>query len=381
MLHQTNKTMKTKQIIVTVAFAFIQLLGNAQNGTLTGKPVLAMVDFDTRGKNIDKAEMTQHIINELIRIGKYEVMDKYDIEFLAKRDTIEMTGCMSKICLIKAGKKLNANKMFSGYISDIADKTEFCIKLLDVQSGVVEKNVTKTFLKIPNGEFKMMTIIINEMFEIPNDPEMVKKLTSSEQLDNSINNPYKLKLRADGPRMGLTVFTGNTAEIIKSPISKGGFGGQPFMFQFGYQFEKQYLNEGNFQALFEVIPMVTGLDQGRVLPSITFMNGLRNNKNGFEFAFGPSFSFNKISKGYYDSTGNWSLVRDLPIGTDLTKFNVQNRLDSRGDYNISASFIFAVGRTFKSGKINLPVNFYFIPSLNGYRFGFSMGWNGKGRYE
>ena len=54
----------------------------------------------------------------------------------------------------------------------------------------------------------------------------------------------------------------------------GGFDAYPAMFQFGYQFEKQYLNEGNFQALFEFIPMISGLEQNTFIPSFTLMNGL-----------------------------------------------------------------------------------------------------------
>jgi len=33
-------------------------------------------------------------------------------------------------------------------------------------------------------------------------------------------------------------------------------------FNLAISLSKQYLNEGNFQALFEFIPMVSGLDQG-----------------------------------------------------------------------------------------------------------------------
>jgi hypothetical protein len=53
------------------------------------------------------------------------------------------------------------------------------------------------------------------------------------------------------------------------------------MFMFGYQFEKQYLNEGNLQALFEFIPSVTGVDQGLFLPNILFLHGLRHNRSGW----------------------------------------------------------------------------------------------------
>jgi hypothetical protein len=180
--------------------------------------------------------------------------------------------------------------------------------------------------------------------------------------------------------MGFTVFTGETAARLKESRSVGGFEAEQTMFQFGYQFEKQYLNEGNFQALFEFIPMMTGLDQGLFIPSFTLMNGLRNNKNGWEFAFGPTFSFVTKSRGFYDPNNNnqWTLVKDTiqaPEGVDVI-----TRLDNRGDLAIQAGFIFAAGKTFKSGKLNIPVNAFIIPNNKGLRFGVSFGFNARDRY-
>jgi len=151
------------------------------------------------------------------------------------------------------------------------------------------------------------------------------------------------------------------------------------MFQFGYQFEKQYLNEGNFQALFEFIPMVTGLDQGLFIPSLTLMNGLRNNKNGWEFAFGPTVSLVSKARGFYaPDNGNWTLANDsitVPAGVAVI-----DRLDSRGEVAYQPGFVFAFGKTFKSGRLNIPVNGYLIPNKDGMRFGLSVGFNARDRY-
>jgi len=149
------------------------------------------------------------------------------------------------------------------------------------------------------------------------------------------------------------------------------------MFQFGYQFEKQYLNEGNFQALFEFIPMITGVDQGMFIPSLTMMNGIRNNKSGWEFAFGPTVSIVNRSNGYYDGNQKWVRLGDgdaVPVGveTDI-------RIDSRGEPTFATGFVIAGGKTFKSGKLNIPVNLYFIPQSDGFRFGVSFGFNARKR--
>ena len=224
----------------------------------------------------------------------------------------------------------------------------------------------------------MIRITLNDMFGIPNDELVLNNVTKKNEMEESMNSPYKLKLKTDGPRVGFTVFEGELADRLRQNENAGGFAVNPIMFQFGYQFEKQYLNEGNFQALFEFIPMVTGLDQGLFIPSFTVLNGLRHNKNGWEFAFGPSFSVVKKANGYDDPvTGVWTLWNDTLNPEGVTSVR---RLDSRGTPEIQPGFVFAIGKTFKSGRLNLPVNFYVIPNNKGTRFGISVGFNARDRY-
>jgi hypothetical protein len=153
----------------------------------------------------------------------------------------------------------------------------------------------------------MIKVSINEMFGKPNEQNIVDKLTKQFEFDNTTNNPDVDRLRLDGPRMGFVSYTGKLQSRIMETKNSGGFDAFPAMFQFGYQFEKQYLNEGKVQALFEFLPMITGLDQGYFIPSMTIMHGVRSNVNGWEFAFGPTINLVPKSKGYYDASNNWQL--------------------------------------------------------------------------
>jgi hypothetical protein len=311
-------------------------------------------------------------------------MDNYEIEYISKKENLITAGCFSKTCLSEMGVHFKTDKMFTGSIQLLGDRVNVTLRLFDVKTGSFEKTMVKDFLNISGNELMMIRITINEMFNIPNDENTVSKLTMKSEFDNSVNNPYKLILKSDGPRIGLVGFSGLAAEVIKNKPNEGGYGSYPMMFQFGYQFEKQYLNEGNFQALIEFIPTITGLDQGRVIPSISFLNGLRNNVNGWEFAFGPTFNLTKMAKGFYENDANGNEMWYLESDRDLfpnKELSIVSRPDSRGNVNATAGFLFAFGKTFKSGKMNIPLNFFFIPSNNGARFGLSFGWNGKDRYE
>ncbi|MBS3914525.1 MAG: hypothetical protein KG003_08495 [Bacteroidetes bacterium] len=371
-------------MLIIIVFTLITGISTKLSAAIQdGKQSIAIADFDTRSNIMDNKEAIQYVINELIRVGQFEVMDKYDVEYLAKKDSLEVVGCFSKICLSNIGKRLGVNKMFTGGIQRLGDKIDVNLGLLDVETGTFEKQIVKEFLDIKGNELMMIRITINEMFNIPNDADIVKKLTIKSEYESTINNPYELRLRADGPRMGVGFFSGLNGEIMKRPEKDGGFDGYPFMFQFGYQFEKQYLNEGNFQALFEFIPVISGMDQGRFIPSFTFLNGLRNNKNGWEFAFGPTFTFTKMAKGFIGPDGLWYLEEDAKLFENQPNWDpsFEKRMDNRGIVSLNTGFLIGFGRTFKSGRMNIPVNGYVIPGKNGMRFGLSFGWNGKDRYQ
>lgn len=368
-----------KRIFSTLVLALFNLILPA--AAQTSLPVIAVADIDVNevypgGINQSIGDIT---LLELSKLGGYEIMDRYDISYISKRDDLQIQGCYSKICLMEIGKALKAQKILTGSVLTVGNNIVVTFRILDVYNATYEKSHTIEFLKLPTEIKAMIRVTLQELLGQPVDEEMKKKLVMRNDYEGAANNPYKLRLRSDGPRMGLTVAEGDLARRLGESRHTGGFEAQPVMFQFGYQFEKQYLNEGNFQALFEFIPMITGLDQGLFIPSVTFMNGLRNNKNGWEFAFGPSFSLVTHSRGYYDpETKIWTLENDtvpLPQGAELV-----TRLDSRGEPALQAGFVFAAGKTFKSGRLNIPVNAFVIPSNKGMRFGLSFGFNAKERY-
>jgi len=222
----------------------------------------------------------------------------------------------------------------------------------------------------------MVMLSTQKMFGNSIDTLLHSRLTKKFNLDNAVNNPYVDRLNLSGPRMGFTLLTGLASNRFQQSKDSGGFDAFPVMFQFGYQFEVQYLNEGRFQALFEFVPMITGLDQSLLIPSISIMNGLRDNIGGWEFAFGPVLSINRYAKGYFDSQNNWHLESEFDPSQGPMPA-METRMDSRGMPKLQSSFVIAAGKTFKSGKLNIPMNIFFIPDKDGFRYGFSFGYNAK----
>ncbi|MDG1186749.1 MAG: hypothetical protein P8N04_06920, partial [Schleiferiaceae bacterium] len=223
--------------------------------------------------------------------------------------------------------------------------------LFDVTEGKFVKSTNRNYVDVPKNDLLMAELALKDMLGVEVDPELVRRVTVANDYDNILNNPFDRTLVAEGPRMGFGFVTGNNAKILAKPLNEGGFNQQiPLSSQFGYQFEKAYITTGNWQALAEIVPMISGLESNRFIPNLTILNGLRSNNSGWEFAFGPTIDVSRTLDG---------------------------QLDSRGEISFSTALVFSVGKTVKSGEMNFPINAFLIPPKDGssYRFGLSMGWN------
>jgi TolB-like protein len=315
-------------------------------------PSVAILDFDTRGYDeVQRYQIIQKLTLEMINMSNYEVVDNYDIEYISKRDSTVFTSCFSRICLKELGDKLNVDFILTGSMNLLGEKVSTTVRMFDVKEGIFVNSVNRNYVDVPKNDLLMAELTLKDMMGLENDPELVRRVTISNDYENILNNPFDRTLVAEGPRMGFGFVTGNNANILARPKSEGGFDQQlPIMSQFGYQFEKAYITTGNWQALAEVIPMLSGLESNRIIPTLTILNGLRSNQHGWEFAFGPTIDLSKTLDG---------------------------KLDSRGELTFSTALVFSVGKTIKSGEMNFPINLYFIPARDNssYRFGISMGWN------
>lgn len=370
--------MHMKKNIVTTVFCLFVLSAFSQN-TPALKEKVGVLYVDSKGFSLDPIQMGNLTRLELDKTGVYEVLDKYDVQYLIEKEGLKPDNCYGKICLVETGKKLRADKMLTGSVELLGERVVVSFRLIDIGTESVEKSQVMEFLNLRPQVQLMIELTIRQMLGLPNDPNVVNKLTKADDYESALNLPDVAKLNLSGPRMGMTVFTGDIVRRLEDAERNGGLNVRPIMFQFGYQFETTYLNQGGLQALFEFIPIITGLDQGQVLPSLSILHGVRSNKNGFEFAFGPILYVNKEADGFYNN-GTWTRLvdwerenPDTPTPAEVTR-----KLDSRGEPRLTSSFVFAFGKSFKSGKMNIPVNAFFIPNKSGHRFGISVGFNGRG---
>ena len=161
----------------------------------------------------------------------------------------------------------------------------------------------------------------------------MKKIITTVLLSVSILSVDAQVDKLAGPRVGVTmVQAGSLASILRKDVplfsddireewtgSTGKYGAT--MSQYGWQWESRFLDGGDIVGLVEWIALVGGMEKGMFLPSVSSMVGLRT-ASGFEFAAGPNLSLGGIA------------------------------------------IVIGIGKTLKFGKLNVPVNIAYVPSMN-----------------
>jgi hypothetical protein len=370
--------MKTKSTIAAILFA---------TSMFAQKPSVAVMNIDTKGIVNNTDEITQLVRLELEKTQVYSILDKYEVKEITDANKINMNECYSKTCLTEAGKLLKVEKVLSGTVERFGEKIMVQLRLIDVASATIEKNESTEYINLPEAQ-KMIAISVKKLVGQTPDQNIVKSLVD---YDLPIESP-KNRIKLNGPRMGFAHTFGYAGDILTSPDpTKGGFNMYPVTFQFGWQQEFQYISAGNFQALIENIVLVGGVESSRFIPSYTPLLGFRFGKGtgAWEFGFGPTFRMVKTIKGVLDVKGylNPDQPGEFYPNSDprVGAFKYANggkapgleidRLDSRGDYKIDCGLVIALGRTFHSGYLNIPVNAYVAPRKNGTTVGLLVGFN------
>jgi hypothetical protein len=321
---------------------------------------------------------------ETIKLNKYKVYDEYDMADVLKAKEEYRTNCYGQNCLIKLGSELNVDYVMCGSIDGLGNKIALTIKIVDVKNQTLYKSAVKEFDNQETEIQRMLEIVLFEMHGFTVDKVIADRLTFKNEPITSNNIG---KINNSGPRIGGAALVGSLDEFARRPTSQGGLDIAPFVSMIGYQFEGQYVGTENFSALVEGIVNVSGLEQGKFLPSFTLMNGFRFGKNGWEFAFGPRLSIKHISEGFFDSEGlygkkdayfsqnDWSQYA-FNTGAQLSQnYTFEENLDMRGSAKLSTSFVVAFGRTFRAGSLNVPVNLFYTSQKGGGFAGINVGFN------
>jgi hypothetical protein len=341
--------------------------------------------------NIENLDVSREIVAkliqiELIKLDKYKVYDEFDMKEALDSDRKFSEACYGKNCLHELGQVLKADFVLSTGILSFGNRIVMTMKIMDISSGEVVKTHVMEFLDDKKEIQRMLQVMTQQMHGITIHPEALARISHDQQpiIKSNVN-----RINNSGPRMGYSFFTGDLKEFASRPTDQGGYDIHPSATLIGYQFEKQYIGTENFSALGEVLVSVSALEKGYAIPSIIFMNGFRFGKAGWEIAFGPGFGLRKTSNGFFDTDG---IYGNAGRYWTISEFNRSNFYDSEdnpfpayetgeyldnrvGDLKLNTRWVMAVGRTFRAGGLNIPVNVFYSSMRNSSMIGMSVGFN------
>ncbi len=366
------KTLKKLSIAIVLGLISITNL-KAQT-----KETIAVLDLDAINTLYHGGEISRLLRSEATKLNKQMILDVYEMKEIFTSNNFNDSACFSKTCAVTAGSLLKVDKIINGSIERFGEKIIVSLNLIEVTSNkIINQDVTE-YINKENEIQRMMRISISKLLTGKSDEQLAQELEYVEKpvaIENDIIN-------LNGPRMGLSIITGPAAARLSASKDKNhGFGmigdnNAVFTSTMGFQFEKRYLATNNFQALIEFIPLISGMEVGRINPILTVLNGLRFSNSNWEFAIGPTFKLKTVRDGYLLDDGTFIIENDW----DTTAMGVAPELHEDilcrgGDVALDLGMIIAVGKTFQSGRLNIPVNLYYQPGDKNNIFGLSVGFN------
>lgn len=371
-----------KKTILLFTACLFGMISQAQTET---NPTIAVANPNVNGLTIKPESVAKMMRLETIKLQKYKVYDEFDMADVLKAKEEFRTQCYGQNCLIKLGAELNVDYVMCGSIDGLGNKIAVTVKIVDVKNQTLYKSAVKEFDNQETEIQRMIEILLYEMHGFTVDKIIADRLAFKNEIITSNNIG---KINNSGPRIGGAALVGTLSEFATRPTSQGGLDIAPFVSMIGYQFEGQYVGTENFSALVEGIVNVSGLEQGKFLPSFTLMNGFRFGKSGWEFAFGPRLSIKHTSQGFFDTDNLYSQDQRYFSESDWVKYAANNNnailsenyimeenLDMRGSAKLSTSFVIGFGRTFRAGSLNVPVNLFYTSQKGGGFAGINVGFN------
>jgi TolB-like protein len=129
-----------------IRFLFITLLILIQGSLLLCQDQISIAMLDLEGNGISKSEartLSDELRSVLVQSESFIVVERNNMEAILKEQGFQMSGCTSTECAVEAGKLLGVNKMIAGSIGKLGDLFNITIRLFDVQTGQIEKTVSR----------------------------------------------------------------------------------------------------------------------------------------------------------------------------------------------------------------------------------------------
>ncbi|MEI7905585.1 MAG: CsgG/HfaB family protein [Candidatus Firestonebacteria bacterium] len=155
---------------------------------------MAVYDFDARTVNTAIADsVADYIQNSLFETGRFNMMDRKNVQKILKEQMFQKTGCSSTDCAVEAGRILNVSNMVLGSVSKVGSRFVISIQLVDVElSKIVVTDKVETdsedMLSAAStalaNHFSKQVSIKGKVLKVMSENEIIVNLGSQDKIEN-----------------------------------------------------------------------------------------------------------------------------------------------------------------------------------------------------
>lgn len=127
--------------------AMMFLCSNVSGEESQKKPLIALNNLLAQGITEHEAvTLTDVLRNELINTGKFQVMERGQMEEILKEQAFQMSGtCDEAACLVEMGQLLGIEQLFAGTIGMVGRAYSINVRIISVQTGKILKSVSHSY--------------------------------------------------------------------------------------------------------------------------------------------------------------------------------------------------------------------------------------------
>lgn len=156
-----DKGLNMKKMFFSLLFVVSILSINAQSV----KPRVGVLDFVANGMSKSEAQTVGEIFtSELVSSGKYDVVDRKNIESLMKEMELQMSGCTDSSCAVEVGQILALDYMMYGSINKLGSSFIINVYMINVETAQIEGTSKERFITIEQS-YDVMPVVMGKLIE------------------------------------------------------------------------------------------------------------------------------------------------------------------------------------------------------------------------
>lgn len=139
--------------------------------------------------------LTKKLSSELVKLGKFTVLDRGEMEAILQEQGFQQTGCTSSECAVEVGQLLGVSKIIAGSVGKLGAIYYVEVRMIDVQSSKIDKTVDHNqggsienvlTISLPYIASKLADITIAEPVSTNDDSTLFVAVASQKEVADSL---------------------------------------------------------------------------------------------------------------------------------------------------------------------------------------------------